>query len=333
MRTGETHTVSSPPRLFARTGRIILMACLFGAAACGSATEDGPAFEEPLSNTAEPHDDGDAAPHVHLEPEDVTSALRVTLVPSEMVVGPSRFAVGLFDAGGNLVLDAAVHFHYYDLTDRDNAILESEADAERIVAPDGLTVIFAHDRVFNRAGDWGLEVEARFPDGGAAFESIGFRVAEDTPSLGPGEQAAAIDTPTLADVDGDLSRLTSAASPDPELHRLSLAEALSNDRPTLLLVATPAFCQTRLCGPVYDVASDVHASYADRVNFVYAEAFDGLPNPSTTGFQPSPAMRAFGLESEPWLFFVDPGGTIVYRLEGFWTAGEVERQLQSRLGL
>ncbi len=323
----------SRPRPDGGFSRAALVACVLMVAACGSDAEEAPRFGEALSNTVAQHDDTDGAPHVHLDPEEINSTLNVVLVPSEMVVGPSRFAVALFDEGGNLVMDADVHFHYYDLTDRDKPVLESEADADRIAAPDGVTVIFAHDREFNRAGDWGLEVEARSPGGGAAFERIGFRVAEDTPSLGPGEAAAVVDTPTLEDVDGDLSRLTTAESPDPELHRLSLAEALDNDRPTLLLVATPAFCETRFCGPVYDIASDVHASYADRVNFVYVEAFDRQADSLTTGFQPAPIMQDFGLESEPWLFFIDPAGTIVYRLEGFWTAAEVERQLQSRFGL
>ncbi len=311
---------------------VILVALMLSVAACGSADEGGNEFGEPLSNTVDAHEDSDDG-HVHLAPEEVTAALTVALVPSELVVGPSRFAVGLFDAEGVLITDATVHFHYWDLTDPENAILESEVDAERIVAPDGLTTIFAHERDFNRAGDWGLEVEARFSDGGAAFQSIGFRVAEDTDTLGPGEVAPALDTPTLEDVDGDIALLTSAESPNPELHRQSLAQALANDDPTLFLLATPAFCETRFCGPVYDMVGDVQTRYADRVNFVYAEAFSGLPDPALAGFQPSPAMTAFGLESEPWLFFLDPDGKVVYRLEGLWTVAEIERQLQSRLDL
>jgi hypothetical protein len=312
--------------------RVILVVLTLTVVACGSADEVGGAFEEPLANTVDAHEDSGEG-HVHLAPEEVTAALTVALVPSELVVGPSRFAVGLFDAEGGLVTDATVHFHYWDLTDPENAILESEVDAERIVAPDGRTTIFAHERDFNRAGDWGLEVEARFSDGGAAFQSIGFRVAEDTDTLGPGEVVPAIETLTLEDVDGDPTRLTSAEVPNLELHRQSLAAALANDNPTLLLFATPAYCQTRFCGPVYDMTSEVQPNYAGRVNFVYVEAFSGLPDPAIKGFQPSPAMTAFGLESEPWLFFIDPDGTIVYRLEGLWTVAEIKRQLQTRLDL
>ena len=314
-----------------RTGGVIASAWLLVAAGCGSGDDEGDRFAEPLSNAVDAHEDGDG--HDHLVPEDLTTEMSVTLVPSELVVGPSRFAVGLTDGEGGLILDATVHFHYYDLTDSQNAVLESEVDAERIVAPDGLTTIYAHEREFSRAGDWGLEVEARLAGGGAAFKSIGFRVADDTPSLAPGEAAPALDTPTLSDVDQDVSRLTSSESPNLELHRSGLAEALANDDPTVLLFATPAFCSTRFCGPVYDMLSEVQPSYAGRVNFVYVEAFSNLPDPAASGLEPSAAMSAFRLESEPWLFFIDADGTIVYRIEGFWTSAEMVAQLESRFGL
>ncbi len=321
-------------RVIGRTGWLIVAAWLLVAAGCGSGDDAGNTFGDPLSNTVDVHEDGDAGEgHDHLVPEDLTATLSVTLVSSELVLGPTRFAVGIFDGEGSLILDATVHFHYYDLTDSENAVLESEADAERLVAPDGLTTIYAHEREFSRAGDWGLEVEARLAEGGAAFQSIGFRVADDTPSLGPGEAAPALDTLTLADVDQDVSRLTSSESPNLELHRSGLAEALANDDPTVLLFATPAFCTTRFCGPVYDMLSELQPLYADRLNFVYVEAFSNLPDPALSGLEPSPAMIEFGLESEPWLFFIDPDGTIVYRVEGFWTSAEIVQQLELRLGL
>ena len=44
-------------------------------------------------------------------------ALQVVIVPSELVIGPNRFAVGLFDATGEIVLQALVHFRYFDVSD------------------------------------------------------------------------------------------------------------------------------------------------------------------------------------------------------------------------
>ena len=304
---------------------ILLLATLI--AACGSADEG---FATPLSNQVEPHEEGE---HEHAGEEEFTTEMTAVLVPSELVVGPNRFAVGLLDPQNVLIDDATVHFHYFDLSDRENPLIESEVYARRVTSPDGLTTIYAHDRDFERVGLYGLEIEARRADGTILKQRIGFEVADDTETIGPGEKAPLVNTATLADVGDDASLLTSAVDPNPALHKLSLSQALNNGRPTLLLLATPAFCQTRFCGPAYEMISELTPSYDDRLNFVYSEAFSGLPDPAVNGFQPSQAMTAFGLESEPWVYFVDEEGTIVYRLEGLFTVEEIEHELQTRLGL
>ena len=302
--------------------------------ACGSGGEED-AFSTPLANEVEPHQEpmeGEGG-HTHLDPEELTEKLTVALVPSEMVVGPNRFAVGLFDEQGNLIHDAEVHFHYYDLRDPDKAVYESDADATIVQSPDGETTIYAHERDFDFPGLLGVEVEARLANGRGAKQRLGVEILQDSETLSPGDQTPYMHTKTLSDVGGDAAQLTSAPEPVLALHETSLDAALDNDRPTLLLFATPAFCQTRFCGPAYEMVSGLLPAYKDQLNFVYVEVFDGLPDPGTTGFQPSTSAKAFGIESEPWIYFIDQDGKIVYRLEGLFTSEEIEQQLQKRLGL
>ena len=40
---------------------------------------------------------------------------------------------------------------------------------------------------------------------------------------------------------------------------------------------------------------------------------------------------AFGLATEPWLYVLDAGGVVAYRVEGLFTEAEVEAQLQALL--
>ena len=303
----------------------VLAACS-GAANAKTATD----FEAPISNQTELHQDGnhDDHDHSHIDPATATAEMRVVLVPSELVVGPNRFAVGLFDPNGNMIYEGAVHFHYFDLNDPKAPQLESEADATRLQTPDGLTSIFAHERTFTRPGEWGVEVQAHLPDGTTAIKRIRFQVLADSPSLKPGDLAPILETPTMADVNGDLGQLTSALEPNLALHQLSLAEALANGKPTVLLFATPAFCQTRFCGPAYDIVSEVQEAYGDAVNFVQVEVYTGLPNPTANNWAMAPAMAAFGLQTEPWLFLIDREGTIVHRVEGLVTVQEIEAHLQ-----
>ena len=303
---------------------------------CGVATAPTPAatraFGTALDNQVPVHSDVPGAPaHVHLDPALATTDIQVALVASELTVGPNRFAVGLLDPKGQNFRQALVHFHFYDLTNPANPVLESEADATRISSPDDLTVIFAEEREFKRAGDWGLEVQARFPDGTGAIKRIGFKVFASSASIKPGQAAPAVDTPTAAGVKNDLSKLSSALPPVPAFYEQSLSAALKSGKPTALLFATPAFCQTRFCGPMYEVTTALQQTYAGRMNFVHVEVYSGLPNPAATNFQLAPAMGAFGLTTEPWLFLIRSDGIVSYRVEGIFSQPEVEPQIDTLL--
>jgi len=260
------------------------------------------------------------------------SALQVVPVASEIVVGPNRFAVGLIDPSKGMIQDAAVHFVYFDLSDPSKPIVESEADAVRYQTPDGLTTYYAQERNFDRAGDWGVDVQARLADGSLSDQRIGFRVLANSTTLKIGVKVPALKTRTATDVDNDLKKLSSATTPNPAFYRTSLAQAITSGKPTVLLFATPAFCQTRMCGPAYDVVSALQNKTGDAANFVHVEVYSGLPNPASNGFQLDVAMKAFGLTTEPWVFLIDKGGVITWRVEGPVTEEEIEQHLKPLLG-
>jgi len=312
------------------TGLVLAVGAGF-ALAGGNGNE--PEFLDPLSNRIAPHEDhATVGEHTHLDESELTASLSIVVVPSEIVVGPNRFAVGLFDAEGTLIHDAQVHFHYYDLRDPERATYESGADARRVQDPDGFTTIFAHDRTFELPGLWGVEVEAVMADGGGARSRVGFDVLADSPGVAPGDRVLPTATPTLEDVGGDPGLLTTAVDPDLALHQVSLADALESSLPTMLLLATPAFCETRFCGPAYEIVSRVRPGYDGRVNFVYAEVYADLPDPSASGWPPSDAARDVGIQTEPWLYFIEPDGTVAFRLESFFSIDEVNAYVERYLG-
>ena len=148
----------------------------------------------------------------------------------------------------------------------------------------------------------------------------------------PGEAAPRVDSPTLASVDDDLSRLTSASTPDREMYTQSIAEALDSGRPTLVLFATPAYCQTRFCGPDYEIARQLRETWGAALNVIHIEVYSGLPNPVANNFELAPAMTAFGVATEPWLYLIDADGVVTYRVEGLFTYAEVDSQISALLG-
>ena len=106
---------------------------------------------------------------------------------------------------------------------------------------------------------------------------------------------------------------------------------MDDGKPTVLLFATPAFCQTRFCGPAYDTTHALQLRYGAQFNFVHVEVYTGLPNPAANNWEIAPAMTAFGLTTEPWLYLIDGSGVIDYRVEGLFTTAEVERHMQNLL--
>ena len=78
------------------------------------------------------------------------------------------------------------------------------------------------------------------------------------------------------------------------------------------MFATPQFCQSRVCGPVVDVAEQVKEIYGDKAEFIHMEIF----NDNDPARRVRPQVRAFRLPSEPWLFAIDRQGTIQAEIEG-----------------
>lgn len=311
---------------------IVILGLLMSACSNQAAPTPRTEFGQPLSNkTEEKHKEGEV--HRHINPEDATEQIQLVLVPSELIVGPNRFAVGIFDQGGNLVHEADVHLHFYDLGDTSNPFFESEADAYPLTTDLGDVTIFAYEREFAHGGDWAVEVEVTFPDGTEAINGIRYYVADGSPSIEPGEQVPDIQTPTLSDVNQQIELLSSAEKPTPAFYTQSLDEAIASGKPTLLLFATPAFCQTRFCGPSYEIFNELADHYQDQMNFIHVEVFTGLPNPEVNNWAVTPSMEQFGLESEPWIYLIDDEGTVLYRVEGLFTLQEIEGHIQEKLGL
>lgn len=257
---------------------------------------------------------------------------QAVIVPSELVLGPNRFAVGVIDPSKGPVNDAQVHLRYFDLSNPSAPVVESEADAIQITTPDGITSAYAHERDFKRAGNWGVEITAKLPSGKTQIVRLPFTVLASSSTKKIDELAPSIETPTAADVSNDLAKLTSAAKPNPAFYQFSLAQALKNGKPTVFLLATPAFCQTRFCGPAYDVVSAVQQKYPAAFNWIHVEVYTDLPHPDLGHPKLAPAMRAFGVNTEPWIFVMDRSGMIVYRVEGIVTQEEIERHLAPLLG-
>lgn len=131
-------------------------------------------------------------------------------------------------------------------------------------------------------------------------------------------------TPTVADARG----VDPICTRDPAcpLHDISLDTALAQKRPLAVLFATPARCQSQLCGPVLDNLLTVREGFADKVGFLHVEIFA-----SRTGNDLAPAVQASKIQSEPFLFLVGADGTVRERLDNAYDRTEARSALDRLL--
>lgn len=169
-------------------------------------------------------------------------------------------------------------------------------------------------------GTWSVVVVS-IVDGKPRFGRTALRVTRRSPVPEPGDKAPVVATDTTASAQ-DIASIDTRQPPS-DMHERSLANVIG-ERPVALLFSTPQLCQSRVCGPVVDIALQLKAEYGDRVEFIHQEIYVGN-NPQKGLRAP---LKAYGLPTEPWLFTIDKNGRVAARLEGSFGLRAFEKALQ-----
>jgi hypothetical protein len=192
--------------------------------------------------------------------------------------------------------------------------------------PDAATVVYTTELDLPSAGEWRIAALIRQGEETVATLLPSATVGEFERIPEVGEPAPRIHTPTLADVGGDPEKVTTRIPPDTQ-NDVDYADVLGKE-PIILLFATPQFCQSRVCGPVVDVAEQVKQEHGDGIAFIHMEIFKD--NDPGKGVRPQ--VRAFHLPSEPWLFAIDRQGIIRAEIEGAFGAERLNRAVKEVSG-
>ena len=257
--------------------------------------------------------------------------LRVALASTDLAVGPNRFAFGVLDEGNSAlrVPEARATFMYLDI---DPPVARARADVAFVEWPVGRAGVYVGNVTFDQPGRWGVVVGIVGQNGEARLGQAGFVVAEKSSSPGIGERPPASVSKTASDV-SDLSDLTTEPEPDPGLYQMTIADALGSGRPTVVVFATPAYCQTATCGPQVDVVTALKDRHEQAANFIHVEVYDN-PNEiqgDLSKARVSPVLEEWGLRSEPFTFVLDSDGIVSSKYEGFVTEQELEAGLTAVL--
>lgn len=267
-------------------------------------------------------------------------------VPSELVIAPAsqvfdtgeeRYPFGVFTAGQEQVEDVEVAL-YFAKDGKSKVLGPLPAKLETLQTkpayrsqngsgPGEAKSVYVVPKVdFAEDGSYLAIAMIKGKDGQLEASRIPSPVVGQYPNVPKvGERPPKIKTLTAADVGNDLEKIDTRVPPD-QMHKVNFAEVLGK-KPIVLVFATPALCQSRVCGPVVDVAQQVADKFEPRADFIHQEIYND--NEISNGLRPQ--LKAFHLPTEPWTYLIGKEGVIKDRLSGAYGVDELEEAMQTIL--
>jgi hypothetical protein len=262
--------------------------------------------------------------------------------PSELVVAPAaqtfekgenRYPFGVFEVDQTQVDDADVALYFAKspqapvegpLPARVDSLETRPAYRSKgTEGPGEATTVYVVDEVnFNRSGPWLAVAVIDGEDGFEATRPLASPVVDQFPNVvGVGDKAPRISTPTAASVGGDLSKIDTRQPPS-SMHENDFKDVVGK-KPVVLEFATPALCQSRVCGPIVDVTEQVKDEVGDGVEFIHMEVYENNQPPKLR-----PQLNAFGLQTEPMTYLIGTDGKVKQRIEGAFGVEELKREVE-----
>ncbi len=267
-------------------------------------------------------------------------------VPSTLVIAPAsqvfdtgqeRYPFGVFTAGQEQVDDVEVALYFAkDGKSKVTGPLPAKLEtletkpayrSQNGSGPGEAKSVYVVPKVdFPKDGSYLAIAMVKGPDGKLEASRLPSPVIGQYPKVPKvGQRPPKIDTLTAADVGNDLEKIDTRVPPD-QMHKVNFAEVLGK-KPIVLIFATPALCQSRVCGPVVDVAQQVADKFEPQVDFIHQEVYD--ENEISKGLRPQ--LKAFHLPTEPWTYLIGADGVIEDRLSGAYGVDELEQAMQKIL--
>jgi hypothetical protein len=275
-------------------------------------------------------------------------AVEVVVANYEIVAETSnRFIAGLITRDGRTVAYGTVQMRFAQdtggsLDATDPVVAEylpvpgtepgpTNADPQAISPSHARGVYVVHGVRFLEAGQYVVEVAARVEGVGVVQGSTRFDVLAEpgVPGIGepaPRTQNHVIGEPGVPPIAID-SRAADGKIPDANLHRTTIAGAISSGRPALVVFSTPVFCVSRFCGPVTDVVQDLARTYRREAEFIHVEVWRDFQDNTVNEAAADWLLQGANL-NEPWAFLIGADGTITARWDNLFTSEELRSELE-----
>jgi hypothetical protein len=111
-------------------------------------------------------------------------------------------------------------------------------------------------------------------------------------------------------------------------HTVNLRDALGQGKPVVVLLSTPAYCQTAVCGPILDLLIEQVATRTD-ITVIHSEVYenpkDNIENLAKAQLAALP--KAYHMEWEPALFVTDAANVLQARADVIVDSSEMAELL------
>ncbi len=157
--------------------------------------------------------------------------------------------------------------------------------------------------------------------------TVGVATAADVVIPQIGGSLPSIATPTITNPAG-VSPICTRVPACP-FHEADLVTSLTAGVPMMVLLSTPLFCSSAICGPVLELMITAAGQHPD-VRVIHVEPYAN-PNdvPSIGLATPSPFVTAAKFSYEPTLIVVGSSGKILDRLDTIFDADELDNAFSS----
>jgi hypothetical protein len=292
------------------------------------------------------------------EPDDLDTNFAAQMASSWHWTGdPQRVQVGILASGADGVRPVTggtvdLSFAFLGADGSGDPVAGPTATASFIPVPGTATpgdapgfttgangVYEAEDVVFDEPGFWQVTVTVTV-DGVGRELAASLGVSEESPIPAPGDRALktenlTLDSEGVPDAAIDSMAANGGEITYPELHEWTIARAIREGRPALVLFGTPAFCVSRFCGPEVEELQRLADEYPDRAVYIHVEIWrDFYAEPQEVNRAAADWLlrkRSDGTPemTEPWLYLIGSDGVIVDRWGSLFDPEEVAAALEA----
>jgi hypothetical protein len=251
--------------------------------------------------------------------------LSVSPQNTTLLTGINRISVALLDAQRNPVSATGVSVQIVNATGH----VVATRPLQNIGPVYGGIPVYVGVASFPDVGQYQYVVSGNTGSGRTVSGAAYVTVSVSDSAVAVGKPAPPVHQAILGDPGVTTATVDSGVPPD-DWHSATVAQGVAEHRPMVLYFGDPAYCPTKTCGPTRMLLQQLCTQYCGQLLFEHIETYYPAGPPGANAHV-NPAFDGFGLQTDPWVYFVNAAGVVSDRFEGPVTLDELQHSAQGTL--